>query len=98
MRRIAHISDLHFGRHSGAVVESLLNSINVHQPDIIALSGDFTQRARTSEFVAARRFLDRLPQPKILVPGNHDVPLYNLFNRFRPLTKYDHHFGSLSQP
>jgi 3',5'-cyclic AMP phosphodiesterase CpdA len=99
MRRIAHISDLHFGRHSDAVAEDLFNSITAHAPDIIALSGDFTQRAKTSEFEAARRFLDRLPQPKLMVPGNHDVPLYNIFSRFlRPFTRYNFHFGTLGQP
>lgn len=99
MRRIAHISDLHFGRHSDAVAEALLRSINDHQPHVIALSGDFTQRARTAEFAAARDFLDRLPQPKILVPGNHDVPLFNIFSRFlRPFTKYDLHFATVGQP
>lgn len=99
MRRIAHISDLHFGRHSDAIAEALLRSISDRQPHAIALSGDFTQRARTSEYVAARLFLDRLPQPKVLVPGNHDVPLYNIFSRFlRPFTKYDFHFGSVGQP
>ncbi len=99
MRRIAHVSDLHFGHHSDAVAEALFDSINAHQPDVIAFSGDFTQRARTSEFIAARSFLDRLPQPKLLVPGNHDVPLYNIFSRFfGPLRKYDFHFDSFKRP
>lgn len=98
MRRIAHISDLHFGRHSDAVAEALLRSISDRKPDIIALSGDFTQRAKTSEFIAARDFLNRIPQPKLLVPGNHDVPLYNIFNRFlRPFVKYDFHFAQIGQ-
>ena len=98
MRRIAHISDLHFGRHSDAVAEALLRSISDIKPDIIAVSGDFTQRAKTAEFIAARDFLNRIPQPKILVPGNHDIPLYNIFNRFlRPFTKYDRHFAKLGQ-
>lgn len=99
MRRIAHISDLHFGRHSAPIADALVQSVNAHQPHLIALSGDFTQRARNSEFAEARRFLDRLPQPKLLVPGNHDIPLYDIFSRFlRPLTKYDFHFANLGQP
>jgi 3',5'-cyclic AMP phosphodiesterase CpdA len=99
MRTIAHISDLHFGRHSEVTAEALIASVNDSNPHLIALSGDFTQRARHSEFAEARRFLDRLPQPKLLVPGNHDVPLYNIFSRFlRPFTKYDHHFAALGQP
>lgn len=99
MRRIAHISDLHFGRHSNEVAEALVQSINGHQPHVIALSGDFTQRARTSEFAAARHFLDRIPQPKILVPGNHDVPLYNIFSRFlHPFARYELHLATIGQP
>jgi 3',5'-cyclic AMP phosphodiesterase CpdA len=59
-------------------------------PDIVVLSGDLTQRARTAEFQQARAFLDSLPDtPQIVVPGNHDVPLYNVFDRFfRSLEKY----------
>jgi 3',5'-cyclic AMP phosphodiesterase CpdA len=99
MRTIAHISDLHFGRHSAAVATALIRSINDHRPHVVALSGDLTQRARTVEFAAARDFLTRLPQPKILVPGNHDVPLYNIFSRFlRPFTKYNHYLAAMGQP
>lgn len=99
MKTIAHISDLHFGRHSDIAAEALLESIAQHKPDLVAISGDFTQRARTSEFAAARRFLDRITQPKLFVPGNHDIPLYNIFNRFlRPLRNYDRHFASAAMP
>lgn len=99
MRTIAHISDLHFGRHSASVAEALLRSVNESRPDLIALSGDFTQRARTAQFAEARRFLDRFSQPKLLVPGNHDVPLYNVFRRFLgPFSKYDHYFGPIGRP
>jgi 3',5'-cyclic AMP phosphodiesterase CpdA len=48
------------------------------RPDIVVVSGDFTQRARSSQFRAARTFLDLLPQPQLIVPGNHDVPLHNV--------------------
>jgi len=99
MKTVAHISDLHFGRHSDAAAEALLDSIAESRPDLVAISGDFTQRARTAEFAAARRFLDRIAQPKLLVPGNHDIPLYNIFNRFvRPLRHYDRHFAPLGLP
>lgn len=99
MKTIAHISDLHFGRHSDIAAEALLDSIAENRPDLVAISGDFTQRARTAEFAAARRFLDRVAQPKLLVPGNHDIPLYNVFNRFvRPLRGYDRHFAPLALP
>ena len=90
MRTIAQISDLHFGRHSTTVAEDLLASVSRHDPQLVVLSGDFTQRARHEEFVEARRFLARIPQPKLVVPGNHDVPLYNVVARFlAPLAKYE---------
>lgn len=89
MKTLVHISDLHFGASEEAVVASLVEVINTLKPDIVAVSGDLTQRARSREFKEARAFLDALPQPQIVVPGNHDIPLYNLFSRFaRPLDKY----------
>ena len=89
MRKIVHISDTHFGMVDGDVVESLIKRINELGPDLVVLSGDLTQRARSAQFAAARDFLDRLPGPKIVVPGNHDVPLYNVMKRFgSPLAKY----------
>lgn len=96
MRTIAHISDLHFGRHSNDVAEALLTSINLNRPDLVVISGDFTQRARRAEFEEARRFLKRFLQPKLVVPGNHDVPLYNFFRRFLgPFTRYDSYIGAV---
>jgi 3',5'-cyclic AMP phosphodiesterase CpdA len=90
MRTIAQISDLHFGRHSHSAAENLLASVSEHNPNLVVISGDFTQRARHGEFLEARRFLDRISQPKLVVPGNHDMPLYNLFDRFLfPFSKYN---------
>lgn len=89
MRTIVHLSDLHFGRTDDALLTPLASVIAKLAPDLIAVSGDLTQRARTAEFQAARAFLDRLPKPQIIVPGNHDVPLHNVFSRFiGPLAKY----------
>lgn len=89
MRTIAHISDLHFGRIDPRILAALREAVDAARPDLIALSGDFTQRARRTEFAAARAFLDTLQAPKLLVPGNHDVPLWNAFRRFgAPLTRY----------
>lgn len=81
MINIAHISDLHFGREVPEVVEALAAELNHTPPDLVAVSGDLTQRARVNEFKAARAFFDRLPQPLLVVPGNHDVPA-NPFRRF----------------
>lgn len=92
MRTVAHISDLHFGRVDEALVEPLLNALKQVAPTVVAVSGDLTQRARTAQFEQARDFLNRIPFPIIVVPGNHDVPLYNVAARFMtPLHKYRQH-------
>jgi 3',5'-cyclic AMP phosphodiesterase CpdA len=89
MRRIVHLSDIHFNHVDHGVVALAVQKINELKPHLVVVSGDLTQRARSSEFVEAKRFLDALPQPQIVVPGNHDVPLYNVFERFtRPLHKF----------
>ncbi|HYP05403.1 MAG TPA: metallophosphoesterase [Bryobacteraceae bacterium] len=82
MRTIAHISDLHFGRTDAAMVRRLKAQLTDLKPDLVVVSGDLTQRARISEFADARAFLDHLPQPQLIVPGNHDIELYNLYGRF----------------
>jgi 3',5'-cyclic AMP phosphodiesterase CpdA len=89
MRTLIHLSDLHFGRTDDVLLEPLAAIVRELAPDLIAVSGDLTQRARAVEFRAAREFLDRLPGPQVIVPGNHDVPLYNVFKRFvQPLDAY----------
>lgn len=89
MRTIAHISDLHFGRIDPDTLPELAAVMHAQQPDVVAISGDLTQRARKRQFEAARRFIDTLPGAKIIVPGNHDVPLYNLLARWLwPLDNY----------
>lgn len=92
MRTIVHLSDIHFGRVDENLIEPLIALVHDLQPHVVAISGDLTQRARTREFLQARAFLDRLPTPQIVVPGNHDVPLYNLIARFGSgLAKYRRH-------
>ena len=89
MRTLVHLSDLHFGRVDPRIIAPLIKTVSQINPDLVAVSGDLTQRARSQEFVEARAFLDALPEPQIVVPGNHDVPLHNLFSRFlQPLSKY----------
>jgi len=63
-------------------VKELITAIHNAQPDVVVVSGDLTQRARRREFERARQFLDELPQPYLVVPGNHDVPMHNVFARF----------------
>jgi 3',5'-cyclic AMP phosphodiesterase CpdA len=85
MKTIVHLSDLHFGTEDKAVLAGLLadlDGVTAPRPTLVAISGDLTQRARATQFLAARHFLDSLLVPYIVVPGNHDVPLYNLFGRF----------------
>ncbi|HEX2541915.1 MAG TPA: metallophosphoesterase family protein [Caldimonas sp.] len=89
MRTLVHLSDLHFGRTDPAVVAALPSTVAAIRPDVTVVSGDLTQRAKAKEFEQARAFLDGLPAPKIVVPGNHDVPLYRVWERFlSPLGKY----------
>ncbi len=89
MRTIIHLSDIHFGRVDYALIEPLIELIHNVKPDLTVISGDLTQRARSWQFQEARAFLDKLPDPQIVVPGNHDIPLYHAYNRFlRPLDKY----------
>jgi predicted MPP superfamily phosphohydrolase len=89
VRTLAHLSDLHFDRVDRGVLEALRRRLKALAPDLVVISGDLTQRARAHQFRAARAFLDSLPKPQVVVPGNHDVPLYNLFARFfAPLAGY----------
>src|SRR4051812_26714656 len=89
MRTIAHLSDLHFGRTDPDVVRGACEAVNRMKPDLVVVSGDLTQRARSDQFRAARAFLERLPKPQIVVPGNHDIPLWNVLARgITPLRKY----------
>jgi 3',5'-cyclic AMP phosphodiesterase CpdA len=82
MRTLIHLSDLHFGRIDQTLIQPLVAVIEQIQPSVIAVSGDLTQRARREEFQEARAFLRALHYPQIVVPGNHDVPLYNVPARF----------------
>ena len=92
MTRITHLSDLHFGAHDERLVEAVEARVEEAKPDLVVISGDFTQRARTEQFEEACRFLTRLRDRghEVLgVPGNHDVPLYDVLRRFlSPLTRY----------
>jgi 3',5'-cyclic AMP phosphodiesterase CpdA len=96
---LAHVSDLHFGTESPDVVEGLLEDLASVEPTLVVVSGDLTQRARRKEFVAARQFLDRIPFSRLVVPGNHDIPLFDLVTRFaRPLARFRHYIGEDVDP
>jgi 3',5'-cyclic AMP phosphodiesterase CpdA len=99
VRTIVHLSDLHFGRVDPAIPPVLARTVAAARPDVVVVSGDLTQRARDSQFAEARRFLDRLPKPQIVVPGNHDVPLYNVIARWLwPLAGFRRYFGENLEP
>ena len=99
MRKIAHISDLHFGAADELVAERLIECITSLEPHLTIISGDLTQRARSSQFQEAKKFIEKLPQPHLIVPGNHDVPLYNVYDRFvNPLEKYENLITSELEP
>lgn len=99
MRTLVHLSDLHFGRVDPVVVDALRDTVRGLGPDLVVVSGDFTQRARSSQFTEARAFLESLPRPHLIVPGNHDVPLHNVFARFfNPLGGYRHHMTDDLRP
>jgi 3',5'-cyclic AMP phosphodiesterase CpdA len=99
MRTIVHLSDLHFGRVDPRILKPLIQAVHDARPDLIAISGDFTQRARRRQFTEARAFLDALPFRQLLVPGNHDVPLYNVAARFlAPLAAYRRYIADELEP
>ncbi|MDB5100747.1 MAG: metallophosphoesterase [Cyanobacteria bacterium RYN_339] len=99
MRTLVHVSDVHFGHLDHATLAPLVGSARAAQPSLVVVSGDLTQRARTREFQEARAFLDELPRPQIVVPGNHDVPLFNPLARFwRPLKKFCRYITSDLEP
>ena len=99
MRTVVHLSDLHFGRTDPAVIEPLLARLQEIGPQLVAVSGDLTQRAKAGQFEEARAFLDRLAGPRLVVPGNHDVPLYRVWERFlSPLGKYKRYIDADLEP
>lgn len=95
MTTLVQISDTHFGTEVPEVVDAIKQAIAAIHPDILVLSGDITQRARRSQFTAAKAFVDGIEaKKKIVIPGNHDIPLFNPFARFlAPYANYKNAFG-----
>src|SRR3954470_1874633 len=100
MSVLLQISDPHFGTEQPPVVDALLRLASELRPELIVLSGDLTQRGRRAQFQAAREFCDRLPRaPQLVIPGNHDVPLFNVFGRLiSPYGNYRRAFGDQFEP
>jgi len=82
MNTIIHLSDLHFGREKAFLQNQLVESISKINPHLIVVSGDLTQRAREQEFISARQFLNSFCWPTLIISGNHDIPAFNLLDRF----------------
>ena len=94
MTLLLHISDTHFGTERPPVVEALVALAQRQRPDLVVLSGDITQRARRRQFGLARAFVGRLGAPVLALPGNHDIPLFNLAARLGwPYAGYLRAFG-----
>jgi len=100
MSLLLHISDTHFGTEDAIVTQALRTLVHEHAPDALVLSGDITQRARRAQFKAARAFCDSLGIRRMLaLPGNHDIPLYNVLTRMvRPYARYKAAFGDDLDP
>ena len=100
MTLLLQVSDPHFGTEQAPVVAALERLVAAQRPDVLLLSGDITQRATAAQFAAARAFVDRLQVPVLLaVPGNHDIPLFNLAQRLlQPYARYQQAVGSDLEP
>jgi 3',5'-cyclic AMP phosphodiesterase CpdA len=99
MRRIVHLSDLHFGRVDRRRVDPLVMLVKDINPDLVIVSGDLTQRAKESEFLEAKAFMERLNKPLFVIPGNHDIPLWNVFKRLSaPFMSYSRHISDDLSP
>ena len=100
MTLLLQISDPHFGTERPQVVAALLRLIDAMPPDLVIVSGDITQRARRLQFAAARAFFDTFgATPTLVVPGNHDIPLFNVFARlFAPYANHQRAFGAELAP
>jgi len=99
MTVLLHVSDTHFGTEQAAVVDALAEWSRQQRPDLVVLSGDITQRARPAQFRAARAFTERLAAPMLAVPGNHDIPLFDLWARLlNPYGRYGAAFGTDLEP
>ncbi|SAK97319.1 metallophosphoesterase [Caballeronia fortuita] len=100
MTLLLQISDTHFGTERPQVVAALLRLADALAPDLAVFSGDITQRARKRQFAAARTFVDALgATPVLVVPGNHDIPLFNPLARlFYPYANHQRAFGADLEP
>ncbi len=94
MIRLAHLSDIHFGGENIAATEGAVQRLHDEVLDAVVVSGDLTQFGELPEFAAARAWLDRLPTPRLVTPGNHDSPYLAFGERFfAPFERYARTIG-----
>ncbi len=99
VRVIVHISDIHFGKTDERTIIPLIRAVHEANPDLVIASGDLTQLARKREYLEARAFLSSLPEPQIVVPGNHDIPLWNPLERLTsPFARFKKYIASNLYP
>jgi 3',5'-cyclic AMP phosphodiesterase CpdA len=79
--RLAQVSDVHVGAADRSMARALLEDLAALAPHATIVCGDLTMRARSHQFGLARTLLEAMPQPVLVVPGNHDIPLINLAAR-----------------
>jgi 3',5'-cyclic AMP phosphodiesterase CpdA len=97
--RMAHLSDLHFGKHDEILAPTLAPELDAQKLDLVVISGDFTQDGTEAEFKVAREFIDSLKAPVFAVPGNHDVPQLNYFTRLvSPYANYHKYIDKNLEP
>lgn len=100
MKRILHLSDPHFGAVDHDIAGKFLQQARALGPDLTLLSGDLTMRARRHELAGAKAFVDQLPRPCLLIPGNHDIPLLDhpVERFFSPFKRFRETFGNDLEP
>jgi 3',5'-cyclic AMP phosphodiesterase CpdA len=96
--RLAHLSDIHFGCEDAAACEGAIEALSAFAPDLVVVTGDLTRDGLPSEFAAVRAWLDRLPGPKLVTPGNHDTPYWNIpLRAVLPFGRYRRFIGLVSE-
>lgn len=99
MTRVALLADLHFGSVPPNLADQLAHDLGRLQPDVIIVAGDLTMRSTSSEFADAKRWLDALAAPRLVLPGNHDLPVWSLYERFTdPFARYARAAGAKLMP
>ena len=99
MSKIIQVADIHFGTENPRALRAFEAAMEAIEPDAIAVCGDLTQRGKREEFDAAREWIGQFTVPRLVVAGNHDTPLLNIYERvMSPFERHDSYFDHLSEP